>query len=166
MAFDAFITFEVAKGSPVKGEVTTKGFEGAIEVTSFEWSVSQNTTLSGHGPSAGKIKLNAFKIGKRPDSSTPKLFQYACAGQHFDNAVIHLRKSGGTQSLVYQKIEFETVFITNMEQVATEASDEVPTESISFVFGTIRITYTPQKADGTGGGAIIGGWNVKESKVH
>jgi hypothetical protein len=37
-------------------------------------------------------------------------------------------------------------------------------DNLSFTFGKINLKYTPQKADGTGGAAVVFGWDVRRNE--
>jgi type VI secretion system secreted protein Hcp len=40
----------------------------------------------------------------------------------------------------------------------------VPTDQITFNFSKLEMEYKEQKADGTLGGAVLAGWDVKANK--
>jgi type VI secretion system secreted protein Hcp len=76
-----------------------------------------------------------------------------------------MRPSGG-KPVKYLTIELTDVTVSGVTPEASardkttggKASAEVPTESVSFNYGTIKWTYTQQKrADGSKGGNVTGG---------
>lgn len=69
--------------------------------------------------------------------------------------MLTVRKAGGTQD--YLTITLGQVFVSH---VAHGSGGDIPTESISFVFGTYQIDYKQQKSDGTLGPPVHGGWDV------
>jgi hypothetical protein len=49
----------------------------------------------------------------------------------------------------------------------SESSREITADELNQVVGgAIEWTYTKQKADGTGGGNVAGGWDLTANKVH
>ena len=58
------------------------------------------------------------------------------------------------------------MFLTHVRWHGDTETDDGPEEDLSFVYGTLTVTYTPQKVDGTAGSAVVGGWNqIKNEKV-
>ncbi len=80
-----------------------------------------------------------------------------CTGTHFPNASVSIRKAGGEQ-LEFLKYEFDQIFVTGV-QWSGGAGDAVPTEVVSFAYGAVTMTYTPQNADGTAGAPILASWD-------
>jgi len=161
VAFDTFLKLE-----GVSGETTRKGFENQIEIYSFSFGASNPTTVgSGStGMSAGKVSLSSFNIMKKTDVSSPTLFQTCCIGDHFKTAVVTLNKASGdkTTPLAFLKYDFEELFIESIQWSGSAGGDDTPTESVSFSFGKVTITYTPQST--TGGAApkpAVASWDVR-----
>jgi type VI secretion system secreted protein Hcp len=159
MAFDAYLKLDT-----VDGESTRKGFEKWIEIFSFSLGASNPATIgSGAGAGAGKVSMSALSVMKKSDATSPKLFGACCAGKHFPKASLVLNKAGGDASVDYIKYEFTEVFVDSVQWSGASGGDDTPTESLSLAFATVHVTYTPQKADGTKGTAVIGGWDVKKN---
>jgi type VI secretion system secreted protein Hcp len=159
MALDAFLYLD-----GLAGEATTKGFEGWIQLDSFSWGAHQAVNVgASQGLSAGKATFEPFKITKRVDKSSAKLFLACCQGTHFQKAKLYMRKAAGKDALQYLKCDFNTVFVSNIETIAgsDSAGDETPLESIEFVYGAVQLTYTPQKVDGTADAAIVVKYDMK-----
>ena len=156
MSFDAFLQID-----DLKGEAEAAGFEGAIEILSFNWGASNPTNPSGTGGGSGKVSLSEFSIMKKTDSASNKLFANCCAGEHFDKATVSFRKAGGEQ-VVYLIYEFETVFTTSIMWSGSTGGDDVPTESASFAYKKVTITYHPQEDAGGAGGPDIQSWDVSK----
>jgi type VI secretion system secreted protein Hcp len=154
VAFDTFI-----KLGDLKGESTRKGFEGQVEIFSFSFGASNPTTVGSGttGMAAGKVSLSSFNIMKKTDSSSPTLFQMCCIGDHFKTATVTLNKASGdkTTPLSFLKYDFTEVYIDSIQWSGSSGGDDTPTESISLAFAKVKITYTPQKADGTPGSAVL-----------
>ena len=96
MAFDSFMYF---KGSDVSGETLDKDYakEGAFEILSFEMGAENNINIGSisSGGGAGKATFKELTITKKTDTSSCAIFSKLCEGNHFDDAIIVLRRSGG-----------------------------------------------------------------------
>lgn len=162
MATDAYLILEPAQGSKIAGDAKAKGYEGTIEIQSFSFDVENPTTIGSAtgGAGAGKIKFNAFQVTRNIDRATPKVFQNLCSGAHYKTVTISLRKAGASQSVEYMRMEFNTVFGTKLAIVLSGSDEDYPKETITFVYGSLQIKYTPLKPDGTPDGAVLGGWNA------
>lgn len=157
MAFDAYLKLDT-----VDGESTRKGFEKWIEIYSFSLGASNPSNIgSGAGAGAGKVDISSLNVMKKSDATSPKLFGACCSGKHFPKASLVLNKAGGDAAVDYIKYEFTEVFVDSVQWSGSSGGDDTPTESLSLAFASVHITYTPQKADGTKGSAVVAGWNVK-----
>ena len=162
MAFDAFLKLE-----GVEGSATREGYQNQIFLDSFSWGAHNpaNPVGSGPGAGAGRVEISNFTVTKKTDKSSPKLFQACCNGKHFPKAVLTILKSGGDSPVDYLKFELETLFVADMQQAgASNGGDDVPVETISFAFGKVNMLFTEQKPDGSKGGTVAAGWDLKGSK--
>jgi len=154
MAVDIFMQIDT-----VKGESTDSKFKDSIEVASWSWGLTQSgTTHAGQGSGAGKVNVQDLSFTKFVDTASPVLLQHCCKGQHFSKATLTMRKAGSSP-LVYLVIELKNVLISSVS-LATAASDDRQTEVVTLNFGQFSYSYTPQKADGSGGAAIQTTWNI------
>jgi type VI secretion system secreted protein Hcp len=168
MAFDAYILFGGSYGPAIKGEATRKGFEGWIEVDSFDFNITQKLSIGSQssGAGAGKVTFSAFSVKKQPDSSSPLLFQACAAGTAWDKVTLALNKAGGDSAVNYLKFEFHLVAIQSVHWTGDTENGDTPSEVLGFEYGALHVTYTPQKIDGTPGAAVVGGWDrIKNTKA-
>jgi type VI secretion system secreted protein Hcp len=162
MAFDAFLKLE-----GVEGSATRKGYENQIFLDSFSWGAHNPTSVvgSGHGAGAGRVEISHFSVTKKTDKSSPKLFQACCTGKHFPKAILTILKAGGENPVDYLKYEMETLFVSDFQESgASNGGDDIPVETISFAFGKVNMLFTEQKPDGSKGGTVAAGWDLKGSK--
>lgn len=162
MAFDAFL-----KINGVEGEATRTGHEKWIEIYSFSWGASNPTTLGTHGGGigAGKASISTFNIMKKTDATSPLLFQNCCLGKHFPDAKLVLNKaSGENKALDYLIYEFKEVFVESIQWSGSSGGDDAPTESVSFAFGSVKLSYTPQTATGSPGSPVRASWDLTKSQ--
>lgn len=160
MAFDAYLKLD-----GLDGDSTRKGFEKWIEIYSFSLGASNTVNIgtSGSGAGAGKVSVSSFNIMKKSDAISPTLFLNCCSGKHFPKGSLVLNKAGGDAAVDYLKYDFNEVFVESVQWSGSSGGDDTPTESVSFAFSKVNITYTPQKADGTKGSAIVGGWDLAKN---
>lgn len=157
MAFDAFLKID-----GVDGESTRKGFEKQMEIQSFSFGASNPSTVGagGGGGGGGKVSVSSFNIMKRSDAASPLLFLACCQGDHYATAVVTLNKSAGKAPIDFIKYEFEEVYVDNIQWSGSSGGDDTPSESVSFSFGKVSVTYTPQKPDGSKGSPAVGAWDL------
>jgi type VI secretion system secreted protein Hcp len=143
MAVDYYL-----KVDGIDGEATTKNFQNQIQILSFSWGGSQTSSVAGTGGSgAGKVDLSELSITKHMDKATTKFFNALCAGTHIKSAVLSATKAGagGGTGGVFLKITLGELFVTSLH---TSASNELPAESVSFSYNTVKVEYSTQDNQG------------------
>jgi type VI secretion system secreted protein Hcp len=155
MAIDSFL-----KLGSLKGESVVKGFEDQIQLLSWSWGMSQSgTTHQGSGGGAGKVNVQDLNFTHYVDSSSPNVITACCTGQHFDSAVLTMRKAGGSP-LDYVKITLTDIIVTSVSSGGSGVEDLLM-ESVSLNFGKFKYEYQPQDAKGgKKGGAITATYNI------
>jgi type VI secretion system secreted protein Hcp len=96
-----------------------------------------------NGTGAGKVRFNEFKIVKKSDKASAKLFKFCTNGKHFDHAIITARKAGGDPKKLVRYTLTDAV-VNGFETVATGGKGSTPEENISFDFSKIKVEYPPQ----------------------
>lgn len=156
MAFDAFLELD-----GVEGESTRKGFEGQVEIESFQFGAHNPTSIgSGGGAGAGKAQLSRFVISKKTDASSTALFQACCTGKHFTTAKVTFHKAGGEEALPYLTYEFDKVFVESIDWSGASGGDDRPNESVALAFGKVEILYQSQAEAGAAAGTFSASWDV------
>lgn len=157
MASDMFI-----KIGDIKGETSDNTHKEEIEVLSFSYGATQTgSSAAGSGGGAGKVSLSDLSFVKRLDKSSPVLFVKCCTGEHIKDAMLVVRKAGGTQ-LEYLKIKLTDVLVSSIRPGGSAHGEDIPMEEVSLNFTKIEVTYQQQGADGKAmGGPVSGGWNLK-----
>src|SRR5215831_10150955 len=144
----------------VDGEALTKGHEKEIELHSFSMGASNPSTVSsGSGSGAGKVDISSISIQKTVDMASAKLFLKCCNGTHFDTAKLTAREAGGESPVEYWIMDFKQVYVDNISWGGASGGGK-PTESISFSFKEVKITYWSQSEAGAKDQKAEGGWNV------
>ncbi len=169
MAFDTYM--QVGDGTDVVGEATASGIPtGAFEIYSFSWGASNPTTVgtTGGGLSAGKVSVSSFNVMKKSEKSSPKLFSACCTGQHYKTAQVVMRKAAGTSAKqsTFIQYDFTDVMVESVQWSGSSGGDDTPTESVSFAFAKVKITYNSQNtADGTTKKASEASWDLTAAQA-
>ncbi len=158
MASDMFIKIGDIKGESVDGK-----HKDEVDVLAWSWGASQSgTTHTGSGGGAGKVSVQDLSITKYVDKATPVLWKYACTGTHIKEAVLVVRKAGGTP-LEYIKITMQDCLVAAVSTGGSGGEDRL-TENLTLNFARFKLEYVPQKEDGTGLPAIPMTWNIAKNQ--
>lgn len=158
MAVDQFI-----KIGDLEGEADDDAHSGEIRVLKWGWSMSQSGTFhQGTGGSGGgRVNVHDLVIKKFVDKSSPNLTKACCNGTHYDSgAKLTVRKSGG-KPLEYLVIEMKPVMITSVS--LGDVENDLVTEEVKLNFGTVKMSYKPQKPDGSEDAAVEAGWDIAKN---
>ena len=134
----------------------------AIDILSFSFGAS-NSAVFGPGSSggesrAGRADVSHVSIMKVLDKTSPSLFGNCVTGDYINSVDVQYFKPMGNKQDVYFKIHMEKVIITSVQ---LSGSNENPTESVSFAFAKIKVSYNPEK-DGKLQGFVDKGWDVEK----
>ncbi len=157
MAVDFYLKLD-----SIQGEAADANHKDEIQLLSFSWGGSQTTSVAGTGGSgAGKVDLSELSIMKHMDKSSPALFKAIVSGTHIKTGVLSAVKAGAGGK-PFLKISLGELFVTSLQN---SASSEVPTESVSFSYNTIKYEYSTQNEQGilTAVGAVS--YDTKQNKV-
>jgi type VI secretion system Hcp family effector len=153
MAFDAYLYFPGSK--LVKGEVLDSEMNAkfAFKLNSFDFGAEKPTTVGTGtgGGGSGSTNFNDFNFEKHTDTASNGLFNALCTGHHFKDAVLELRRSGGSKSKsgkTFFRISFKLVIVTGMNWNGTDG-DEMLTETLNIKYGAIKTEYWIQTIEGT-----------------
>ena len=134
----------------------------AIDILSFSFGAS-NSAVFGPGASggesrAGRADVSQVSIMKVLDKTSPTLFGNCVTGDYIDSVDVHYVKPMGNKQDVYFKIHMEKAVITSVQ---FSGSNENPTESVSFAFAKVKVSYNPEK-DGKLQGFVDKGFDVEK----
>lgn len=147
----------------IDGESTDAKHKGEIDVQSWSWgetNAGSFVTMGGGG--AGKVVMQDFHFTMVTSKASPKLMLACATGQHITKAVLVCRKAG-TEQQEFLKITFSDLLISSYQTGGSQGS-VIPTDQVSFNFTKIEFEYKEQKPDGSLGGAVTTGYNLKENK--
>ncbi len=169
---DAYVQLIDASGNPVVSESQDSFFKGSagwFKVDNFELGVSNTVTFgAGSTPTAGKAHFTDFKITKKVDKTSTTLFKNAASGMHFKTVTLALRKSAaqapaGSADPSYLKYELTEVFVSKVEWAG--ADDDAPSESVTFVYSRLNISYRAQDSTGSMLDPVSATWDIVLNKA-
>jgi type VI secretion system secreted protein Hcp len=148
----------------IEGESKDTKHKGSIEISGWSWGAAQTgTSSSGGGAGAGKVAMQDAHFSMSVSKASPKLMLACAKGDHIKQAVLTCRKAG-TDQQEYLKYTFSDVLISSF-QTGGAGGGVTPTETLTLNFSKIEVEYKEQQHDGTLGGRIKTGWDVKANKA-
>ena len=146
----------------IEGESHDSKHKDEIDLLSYSFGASQMGTHStGGGGGAGKVSMQDFHFTMHINKATPKLLLACASGEHIKKAVLTCRKAGKEQQ-EFLKVTFTDLLVSSYN---TGGSSDIPMEQISLNFAKIEFEYKEQKPDGTLGGAVKAGYDLKLNKT-
>ena len=195
MAFDSYMQFIPAGGgSPLAGEsqvqlnlsndtlanASPPLEQGKVfEIDDFSFDIEQvlNIGSQSSGAGAGKVTFNPFQVTRKTDRASPVFFMMCCAGQHFSQVSLCLRRAGGgagtaggtatagqgsatmSSGTTFLRFDFALVAVKTISWSGSDG-DESPKEEVTFEYGALMVQYIQQAATGAAqGAAVSGSWN-------
>jgi type VI secretion system secreted protein Hcp len=159
---DIYMTFPT-----VKGEGSSAGGPGTIEISSFSWGATNTSSSgSGGGGGSGKVKFSTVTVTKVLDSTSPVFFAATTAGRHFTTVTLSIRRfvpSGEAPTSDALDIQLNNAWVTSYSMSSGGAgSNQAPTETITIAYAAIQMLYTPAIPSNPGqpGGPVGAGWNL------
>jgi type VI secretion system secreted protein Hcp len=161
MAINYFLKIDGVLGDSVDAK-----HKGEIDVESFSWGESNGATpgAPGAGPGAGKVTAQDFHFVTKVGSQSPRLLVATAAGEHLKSAVLTARSGGGKAPFDFLVIKMSDVMVASYQVGGSAAAGDRPVDQGSLAMSKIEMSEIPQKADGTAGTPVTGGWDFKMNK--
>jgi type VI secretion system secreted protein Hcp len=151
----------------VKGEAQDSKFKEQIELQSFSWGVSNSSSYeSGTGGNIGAGTIHEISFSKFMCKASTELMRRCANGKAIAKGKLSLYKLAGESDddkLVYYECEFEKIVFRGY-QVAASGGAQLPMESASMAFVTMKPQYTPQDNDGSALPNIHFKWDLQQNK--
>ena len=146
----------------ISGESKDSKHKGEIEVLSFSFGETQSRPSgTGGGVGAGKVKMSEFSFTARTSKASPQLFLSCAQGKHLKEAILTVRKAGGSQQ-EYLIIKLNDVLVSAYALGSAEGESE-PHDAFSLNFIKLSYDYKPQKADGSLDAPVHAGWDLSKN---
>jgi type VI secretion system secreted protein Hcp len=171
MAIDSYLNLQ----DEIKGESTSKGFEGQIELDS--WSISganpPDITSAKGGAGTGRVAMGYLECVTKQSVATVPLFGRLVEGTHLTEAVLTCRKAGGgpadsgkagtgTGQAPFFQITFEEVYVAHYHLGGSSGSDWNH-ESFTLAFGSVQVEYWTQDVAGRMNQAGLKKWDLRKN---
>jgi type VI secretion system secreted protein Hcp len=102
-------------------------------------------------------------IVKSYDAASVPLFKSLLAGAHIANGVLTANKAGSADGgKPFLKVTLTELFVTSVQ---SSGSSEIPTESVSFSYATVKVEYSKQNEQGVLATAGSVTYDVKQNKL-
>ena len=156
MAVDYFLKI---KG--IEGESKDSKHANEIDLLSFSWGETQTGThAGGGGGGGGKVSMQDFHFVMKTNKASPKLLLACANGEHIGDGLLTCRKAGKEQQ-EFMKIKFYDMLVSSYQTGGSSSGDEIPMDQISLNYSKIEYEYKEQQKDGTLGGPIKAGYDLK-----
>jgi len=140
----------------IEGDSGDGKHKAEIEIRSFAWAASG-------GCGAGKCRMQDLVMTMEHGKAAPKLLSALASGDHIKSAVLTARKAGGGQQ-DYLKFTLSDVVVTRFQHGGSKANQLPVLDQLGLSFAKFEVEYKEQKSDGTLGGAVKSGWDLKGNK--
>ncbi len=139
MAVNAYLIIDGRPGP-------STSLKDAIDILSFTFGASNSAVIgpgsSGGESRAGRADVSNLTIMKVLDKTSPLLFDDCVTGDYLKKVELQYFKPVGDQQQPYFKVHMENALITSIQ---LSGSSENPTESVSFAFEKIKVSYNPEE---------------------
>ena len=156
MAISAYLMIDGRPGP-------SKSKENAIEILSFSFGavmpVSYQTGSSGSESRHGRASLQDVSITKMSDKTSPLLFDDCVTANNFVKVEIILDKMTGDKAESFFKITMEDALISSFQ---VGGGGENSTESVSFAFEKVKVSYNQETDEGGLQGWVEKGFDVSK----
>ena len=147
----------------IEGESEDAKHKNEIQLQSWSWGATQSGSMAqGGGGGSGKVSMQDFHFTMLTNKASPKLMLSCANGKHIASASLITRKAGEQQQ-EFLKYTFTDLLISSYQTGGSDGSG-LPIDQISFNFSKIEQEYKEQKKDGTLGGPVTAGWDLKQNQ--
>ena len=147
----------------VEGEAQDSEYQGKIELQSFSWGASNNSSYAvGTGSGISKGHIHDISFSKYTCKASLRLFERAVTGKPVPKGKLSLLKLTGDKKIPYFVVDLENVVVTSY-QIAAHSDGQLPTESSTIHFVIAKSKYQPQGNEGDPSGNVDFGWNLQKN---
>jgi type VI secretion system secreted protein Hcp len=148
----------------IEGESKNAQYPNHIEVKQFSWGATQSGTFATNsGGGAGKVSMQDFHFTMSVNKASVKLMKACATGEHIKSATLYALKAGKEQQ-TFLTVTFTDLLVSSYQAGGADGGDFLPDDSITLNFAKLQMAYKEQKADGTLGGTIQAGYDLKLNK--
>ena len=147
----------------IEGETPDAKHKNEIHLDSWSWGESNGGTMAhSGGGGAGKVAMSDFTYTSKLGKQSPKLALACADGSHIKKAILTCRKAGKEQQEYY--VVTLTDLLISSFQIGGHGGEVSVIENVSLNFAKIEWDYKEQKIDGSLGGSVKTGYDLKLNK--
>ena len=147
----------------IEGESPDAKHKNEIHLDSFSWGESNSGSMAhGGGGGAGKVAMQDIHYTCKLGKQSPKLALACADGSHIKKAILTCRKAGKDQHDYY--VVTVTDMLVSSYQIGGHGGEVTIVENVSLNFAKIEWDYKEQKIDGSLGGSVKSGYDLKLNK--
>jgi len=146
---DIYLHVQTKRAGKVKGESTTDGHDGDIELRAWHWGVAAGSAI-GSTAATARRQYRELVVVKGVDSASTGLLAALATNDEVREAKLTMRKSGG-EALDYYLLTLNNARVVGIE-IDVDAGGR-PLERVSFSYTAIEIEYQRQQGSGQSAGA-------------
>jgi type VI secretion system secreted protein Hcp len=144
---DMFLKIDGSRQGAIKGEAQDSSHKDEIDVLAWSWGMEGNYL---HGQQTGKTAVRELKVAKRVDRASTALMAALRSNEVLKEAVLTVRKAGGTEAVEYFTISMAKARIAAIHLQSSPPGEFAElTEELSIAFSKMVVEYKPQGADGS-----------------
>lgn len=148
---DIFLYVEGASAGVIKGESNVPEHLEEIEVYAWDWGMTSSSALGGMGASA-RTALSELRVTKRTDRATTSLMNMMRNNEVVKVAKLYVRRAGASGAATdYLIVEIKQGRVTSHRIGTESAGSPTLTETLSFAFEEIEVSYSLQTDTGEAG---------------
>jgi type VI secretion system Hcp family effector len=131
-------TAKGAKQGEIKGSLTQRGREGAMQCTQWSAAVAAPRDASS-GAASGKRQYKPITCVKKVDNASPALLRALAENENLSEVLFRVfAPKGGAEAVVYS-VELKSANVTGIRQFT--APDGTLMEEVEIAFGTIKVAF-------------------------
>jgi type VI secretion system secreted protein Hcp len=134
----------------IQGESTSAKFDGAIDIESFSWGLSNSGRAIGGAVGvggAGKVSFQDMHFTSKASKASPKLMLACATGQHIKEATLTGVLNQKAQ-LDFFTVKLTDLLVSSYQSGGTGGGDVVPDDQFTLNFSKIEFDYKPQSDTG------------------
>ncbi|MFX0015398.1 MAG: Hcp family type VI secretion system effector [Promethearchaeota archaeon] len=139
----------------INGEAIEENHEDWIDVLAYSHNV-RIPDLTDPTRSVGVRQHTPLRVTKMVDRASPKLYQFCVDGNSIASVKLEFCMTNEGHSVFY-KIELQNARIVSVQDYGM-SSEDIPTETVSFVYERIKWVYTQYDSQGKALGNVETNW--------
>ena len=147
----------------IDGESADAKRKGEIGLESWSWGETQGGAhAAGGGGGAGRVSMQDFHAVMKVCKASPRLMLACATREPIKKAVLTCRKAG-TDQQEYLKVTMTDLLVSSY-QTGGNGHGVGPTDQFSLNFAKIEFEYREPRPDGTLGGSVRAGYDLKANQ--